>query len=76
MPDGRLGWVPGKVPVQRLAKRDKDLDLAMNPALTASPPSMPASGGSAAGHRGRARIWAARARVGEVSNDRRSRRAR
>ena len=77
MPGGRFDLAPGEeVPEQRLAKRAKDLDLAMNPALTASPPRIPGSGSSAVGCRGRARFWAARARLGEESSDRRARRAR
>ena len=36
-------WHPREALEQQLAQRAKDLDLAMNPALTASPPRMPGS---------------------------------
>ena len=69
LPVGRLGLVPREAPEQRLAKRAKDLDLAMDPVLTASPPRMSASVAKRTpgrpGHR-----------VGEESNDRHGRRAR
>ena len=69
MPGGRFGLVPGEAPEQRLAKRAKDLERAMNPALTSSPPRLPAAAaGSALGRPG--------PRVGEESNDRHARRAR
>ena len=61
MPGAGWTWCPGEALEQRLAKRAKDLDLAMNPALTASPPRMPGSGRSTAGRRGRAHTWAFRA---------------
>ena len=61
MPGGRLGLALGEAPEQRLAKRAQDLEPAMNPALTAAPPRLPGSGGSAADRRGRVRPWASRA---------------
>ena len=36
-------WHPGEALEQQLANRAKDRDLALNPALTASPPRMPGS---------------------------------
>ena len=59
-------WRPGGLgarrgPEQRLAKRAKDLALAMNPAFTSSPSGLPGSGGSAADRRGRVRPRASRA---------------
>ena len=69
MPVGRLGLVPKEAPEQRLAKRAKNLDLVMNPVVTASLPRMPASAAKRTlgrpGHR-----------VGEESSDRHARRAR
>ena len=66
---GRFGLAPGEAPEQRLAKRAKDLELAMNPALTSSPPRLPAAAaGCAIGRPG--------PRVGEESSDHHARRAR
>ena len=45
-----------KTPAQQLAMRAKEFDLAIDPALTSSPPMMPVSGGSAACSRGSARL--------------------
>ena len=49
--------------MQHLAMRAKHLHLAMNPALTASPPTMPESGDSATCRRGRVRPYVSPAPV-------------